>query len=164
MHTGGNKGHSMTLKSCSDREVSDAAGHRLPIRRHVGRARVLAAALLLVMPLMAQSPGVGPNPPADGPYGPGMVAGGIEAKMEARRIAMLNVIRQKGMISDAQKLLHLAQELNEDAAAGGSKMSDAERVHKASEIEKLAKAVKEKMTYAVGAPDGFSGPFNAWQH
>jgi hypothetical protein len=67
------------------------------------------------------------------------------------------------MVSDADKLLKLAQELNADADAGGTILSPAQRMQKAAEIEKLARNVKEKMTYAIGAPQELTGPFAAWQ-
>jgi hypothetical protein len=73
--------------------------------------------------------------------------------LDQKRISLLNKLRQRSMIDDATKLLFLARQLN----AAPSSMSDAERMHKAAEIEKLAKSVKEKMSYAVGgnpvAPD-----------
>lgn len=84
--------------------------------------------------------------------------------MEARRIATLNLIRQKSMVSDADKLLQLARELNDDAVAGGTKMSATERMRKAAEIEKLAKNVKDKMTYAIGGPSEVNGlSLDVWQ-
>ena len=146
----------MSFKASPDFAVSNSPRISASIpRRKQGRRRLLAAALLLGLPLVAQTPGAS----ADGPFAQSPVGGSIEAKMEARRIGMLNLIRQKNMVSDADKLLRLAQELNEDADAGGTKMSPTERMHKAAEIEKLAKAVKEKMTYAIGAPESLSGPF-----
>lgn len=69
-----------------------------------------------------------------------------------RQAKMLNIQRQKAIVSDTDKILQLARELNDDAASGYSNLSDPERMHKAEEIEKLAKNVREKMTYAIGAP------------
>jgi len=66
--------------------------------------------------------------------------------MDQKRIAVLNRLRQRSIVDDTTRLLLLAKELNADSAS----MSSAERVHKAGEIEKLAKSVKEKMSYAVG--------------
>jgi hypothetical protein len=131
------------------------------------RSGILAVAILLALPLAAQSPGVPANgvPTIDG-QGKQHTAepsGALDARMEARRIAQLNRIRQKDMVSDAEKLLRLARELNADANSGGAIMSSAERMHKAAEIEKLAKNVKDKMTYAIGAPQDVAGPFAAWQ-
>lgn len=78
-------------------------------------------------------------------------------------MAALNQERQQQMVSDADKLLKLAKELNADADAGGTILSPAQRVQKAEEIEKLAKKVKDKMTFAIGAPQDLMGPFAAWQ-
>jgi hypothetical protein len=118
-------------------------------------------ALLLVLPLTAQGPGV-PIPQYAGRQTPGRDDSppGIETRMEAKRIAQLNQIRHKAMVSDAEKLLRLAHELNEDANTSGAGLSQAERMHKAAEIERLAKGVKEKMTYAVGEPAEVTLPFN----
>jgi hypothetical protein len=66
--------------------------------------------------------------------------------LDQKRISVLNKLRQRSMVDDAAKLLFLARQLNAEA----SNLSDSERMHKAAEIEKLAKSVKEKMSYAVG--------------
>ena len=66
--------------------------------------------------------------------------------MQAKRIKALNQMRHKAMVDDAAKLLVLAKELNDET----TNLSSADRVRKATEIEKLAKSVKDKMTYAVG--------------
>ena len=129
---------------------------------------MLAILLLLGLPVAAQSPGMPPQPSPDGggvmqrdPEGIG--AAGIDARMEARRIAALNLQRQHQMVSEAEKLLKLAQELKADADAEGTILSPAERMQKAAEIGKLARNVKEKMMYAIGAPQELTGPFAAWQ-
>jgi hypothetical protein len=111
--------------------------------------------LLVALPLAAQMP-VFPGPQDQS-------AGSIEGRMQARRIAQLNQKRQKEMASDAEKLMRLAEELNEDANAGGANLSQAERMRKANEIEKLAKQVRDKMTYAIGEPAEASLPFGASQ-
>jgi hypothetical protein len=129
-------------------------------RRGGERRLALWSAVLLVLPLAAQTAAV--------PFGhsggqPGNVedaASGIETAMQAKRITQLNQIRQKSIVSDAEKLVRLAQELNDDANADGANLSQAERMRKASEIEKLAKSVKEKMTYAIGEPTEISLPFS----
>jgi hypothetical protein len=112
--------------------------------------RCLAAAILIVLPVAAQSPGTPLNPGSQGhstsrlpsessPISPNQT-------LDQKRISLLNNLRQRSMVDDATKLLFLARQLNAESA----NMSDAERVHKAAEIEKLAKSVKEKMSYAVG--------------
>jgi len=128
---------------------------------------MLTILLLLGLPVAAQSPGTSGQETQDS----GMIqreldgssATGIDARMAARRFAALNQQRQHEMVSDADKLLKLARELNADADAGGTLLSPAERMQKAGAIEKLARNVKEKMTYAIGAPQQLEGPFAAWQ-
>ena len=112
--------------------------------------RCLAAAILIVLPAAAQSPGTPLNPGSQGhstshfpsqapPISP-------NATLDQKRISLLNKLRQRSIVDDATKLLFLARQLN----AESSNLSEAERMRKAAEIEKLAKSVKEKMSYAVG--------------
>ena len=74
---------------------------------------------------------------------------------DKKRIRMLNAERQKALISDTEKLLKLAKELNDEVTGSDStSLSDAQ-LRKVAEIGKLAHSVKEKMSYSVG---GFPGP------
>ena len=119
--------------------------------------RSLAAALLVGLSVFAQSPGIPVNP-APGldhsqsnsrfPNQPSLDTPGTPGtpEMQARRIKALNQLRHKAMVDDAGKLLLLARELNDDSG----NLSSAERLRKAAEIEKLAKSVKDKMSYSVG--------------
>ena len=120
----------------------------------LGSRYVLALALFLVLPLAAQSP-VLPGPESRGHFGKQQSQSdsdtGFDGRIEAKRITQLNLMRQRALVSDANKLLRLAQELNDDANAAMA-MSPGDRMRKAAEIEHLAKEVKEKMTYAIGAP------------
>jgi len=123
-----------------------------------GLLRLAALILLVGLPTAAQSPGVSRSMPM--PPHPAAPDDGrdFDPRIEAKRMAMLNVIRQKSMITDAEKLLRLARELNDDGAGGGTALSPSDRIHKAAEIEKLAKNVKDKMTYvAGGGPDPNAG-------
>lgn len=135
------------------------------VRALHGIPRLLAAAMLFVLPLVAQSPGAPGSPPhmqnrsSEFPFdNPSSMD-----QLSARRIAMLNSLRQKAIMSDADKLLLLARELNDDATAGGTILSLPEKMHKAAEIEKLAKNVKEKMTYSIGDPTQL-GPTQFFPH
>jgi hypothetical protein len=122
-------------------------------QRRAGRGllRFSLVVLCVGLPTAAQSPSV----PRGSPFPPQPAisddASGLDQHMEAKRLAMLNASRQKSMISDAEKLLHLAKELNDDAAGVGASLSPSDRIRKAAEIEKLAKNVKEKMTYVAGS-------------
>jgi hypothetical protein len=136
--------------------------------RRLGSRRWLFLILVLGLPVAAQSPGMPPR--AQTPGGGRTTDGGasdpdsgFDSRMEAKRIAALNSVRQKSMVSDADKLLQLARQLQDDADAGGTKMSGAERLHKAAEIEKLAKDVKSKMIFAISDSNSVAGPFASWQ-
>ncbi len=70
--------------------------------------------------------------------------------MMDRRMRALNAERQKEMVSDANKLLKLARELNAEVASEKTDSLTSEQLHKIAEIEKLARSVKERMASAVG--------------
>lgn len=83
------------------------------------------------------------DPAASGEYDPTMIE---------RRIRGLNNERQKEMVSDTNKLLKLAQELNDEIAAKNAGTLTFDQLHKIAQIEKLARSVKEKMADGVGQP------------
>lgn len=115
--------------------------------------QLLLFALVCGVSMAAQSPGSqqGPPIPRSPLTDPSM--GFNEPSMMKRQVAQLNIERQKAIVSDTEKILELARELNQDANAQNPTMSGAERVHKAEEIEKLARSVREKMTNAIGMPE-----------
>lgn len=67
-----------------------------------------------------------------------------------KRARELNILRQKEMTSDAARLLLLATELKSNLDTGGKSASSLDLVHKAEQIEKLARNVRTRMTEAVG--------------
>lgn len=73
---------------------------------------------------------------------------------QERRLRALNIERQKEMISDANKLLKLAKELNDEVASAHAESLTQAQLHKIAEIEKLAHSVKERMTIGVGQAPG----------
>jgi hypothetical protein len=83
---------------------------------------------------------------------------------DMRRMRLLNTARQKAMISDAEKLVTLARDLNAGIGADGTPLSDSQRMRMAADIEKLAHSVKEKMSYVVGTPSltRTPSPLTAW--
>jgi hypothetical protein len=131
------------------------------------RGRHLAVAMMLLgMPISAQfhtSPGNATVPTVQDPGAPSDAEGPLDSRMEAKRIALLNAMRQKSIVSDSDKLLQLAEKLQQDADAGGTRMNPAQRMHTAAEIERLAKAVKDKMTYAIGAEAPAGGAFSVFR-
>lgn len=129
-------------------------------RRDARLCRFMVIALLLGAPMAAQSPGTtGISTPHPQVLDPSM--GFSDVTIAARQAKMLNIERQKAIVSDADKILQLARELNADASTGYTTLSGPERMHKADEIEKLAKSVREKMTYAIGAPAP-ANPYALW--
>ena len=86
---------------------------------------------------------------------------GDETTPTAKRVLMLNAARQKSLVSDTEKLLRLAKELNDEmAGADSANMTDAQ-LRKVAEIGKLAKSVKEKMSFSTGAYPTFANPVNS---
>jgi hypothetical protein len=124
-----------------------------------GARQALWLALALVLPGGAQNgPSVMRTPidQAPGLHLPGRNlddvtddnGNGDEADKE-KRLRALNAERQKSMISDANKLLKLAGELNAEVASANSESLTRAQLHKLGEIEKLAHGVKEKMSTSV---------------
>ena len=89
-------------------------------------------------------------------------SGEYDPIMRERQIRGLNNERQKEMVSDTNKLLKLAQELNDEIAAKNAGTLTYDQLHKIAQIEKLARSVKEKMAEGVGEPTQPVGapPFN----
>ncbi len=102
--------------------------------------------------MIAQSPGTQGPPPQPHMQVLNPFTGFSQVTMEVRQAKMLNIQRQKAIVDDTDRILQLARELNADAIAENPVMSAAERMEKAEEIEKLAKTVRDKMTFAIGAP------------
>jgi len=82
----------------------------------------------------------------------------MDPVLAAKRLHALNADRQKSMVSAADRLLSLARQLDAEIASNPTGQLTLEEIHQAAEIEKLARAVKEKMAQSfVGAP-GFNPP------
>jgi hypothetical protein len=97
------------------------------------------------------------NIPGPRPLG---VGGGIEDDplFGAKRLRALNADRQKSMVSDADKLVKLARQLDAEIASNSTDDLTPEELHKIAEIEKLARNVKAKMaqSFDVGPKVGSS--------
>lgn len=89
------------------------------------------------------------NRPAPMPTDPA-ASGDYDPTMMERRLTALNIERQKQMVSDTNKLLKLARELNDEVAENSSATLTSDQLHKIAEIEKLARSVKEKMADGTG--------------
>jgi hypothetical protein len=132
--------------------------------RHAGRAlcTICGVALVLVIAPVAagrsQVPGQNVGGPGNykpyypGPQTPMDTTDGYDQVAMERRLNALNMERQKEMVSDTNKLLKLAKELNEEVAANNTTTLSLDQLHKIAEIEKLARGVKDKMANGVGRP------------
>ena len=122
-------------------------------KRRIGMACAGGLVFVLALPLLSQFPQF-PSGRGDrsGQHYPDGGVGGDQGpnSPEKKRIQMLNADRQRALVSDAQKLLKLAKELNEEVAQSETGTMTGGQLHKVEEIGKLAKSVKEKMSYGVG--------------
>jgi hypothetical protein len=76
-----------------------------------------------------------------------------------RLLRTLNADRQKSLVSDANKLLRLANELNAEVGRTSPEEFTPSQLHKLAEIEKLAHSVKDKMSTSVRGTPAFQPPF-----
>jgi hypothetical protein len=71
----------------------------------------------------------------------------------ARQLRARNADRQKSIVTDTEKLLRLARELNSEMETGNHGELTQVELHKLAEIERLARNVKQKMSISfVGGP------------
>ena len=79
--------------------------------------------------------------------------GDVDPVIAARQIQSLNAERQKSMVSDTDKLVRLAKELNAEVEKGNPEQLTQVELRKLADIEKLARSVKQKMSVSfVGGP------------
>ena len=144
-----------------------------PAQTFSAGAKMIAAIFLvftssLVVPLVSQRVSPPPHPlqsvsssqDQDSP----LPQNDQEMAWYQHRIKALNEARQKSMVSDTEKLLKLTQELNDEVNAPNSNLSAAEINRKTVEIEKLAHHIRDRMTFAVGAPAETSNVFTVVPH
>jgi hypothetical protein len=79
---------------------------------------------------------------------------------DEKLLRTLNANRQKSLVSDANKLLRLATELNAEIARTNPDALTPDQLRKMAEIEKLARNVREKMSTSVRTTPGYL-PFMA---
>jgi len=134
------------------------------MQRRLAVRSVLGLILLMGIPVSGQSPypqfpstNSGRNgqlyPDNSGQFGPDS-----NNSPDKKRMKMLNTERQKALVSDTEKLLRLARELNDEVAANDSARLTGEQLHKLDEIGKLARSVKEKMSFSVGGFPSLNSP------
>jgi len=88
-------------------------------------------------------------------YGTAAPFGDYDPIQEERRLRLLNAERQKSMVSDADKLLKLAAEVQAVVEKSNSDALAPAELRKLAEIEKLAHKVKDKMSFSVGSEPTF---------
>jgi hypothetical protein len=135
-------------------------------RRRLGLLMFLALMLMQAAIGWSQNRGSGldsqgvvnaPGPPT--PYGSGQGGGGIDSILMVRRMKLLDNERRKSLVSDSDKLLRLATELNDEIAHSNAGTLTPEQLRKVAEIEKLAHNVRDKMVMTVNPPSaGFFPP------
>jgi len=109
--------------------------------------------------------GTNPNPPQNigrgfghDPINMANDEEGYDPAMMERRIRAVNIERQKQMVSDTNKLLKLAKELNDEVATSNVGSFTPDQLRKIAEIEKLARNVKDRMTAGMGQIPGTLPP------
>lgn len=89
-----------------------------------------------------------------------MHSGGESLLMYEKRMKALNVERQRSMVNDANKLLKLTTELNEEVNGAHPQPLNSDQLRMVAEIEKLAKSVRDKMSTPVrGSSPMFIPPY-----
>lgn len=133
---------------------NEAARSSKPVQaRRPALRSALGMALLLGIPLAAQSPQFptsrntdvkGQFPDTNGLYDQN------PNSPDQKRMQALNAQRQKSIVSDTEKLLQLAKQLNDEVAAGDADQMSEQQMRKVAEIGKLARSVKDKMCNSLG--------------
>jgi hypothetical protein len=82
---------------------------------------------------------------------------------QEERLRALNRERQKSMVSDTNKLLKLALQFDTEVKGGDFGSVTPSQMHKLGEIEKLARNVKDKMSYSVRGPS-FTQPIGPYRN
>jgi hypothetical protein len=123
----------------------------------------LGLALLLVSSGGAQKGMVQQHPMLPQPIGqPVGDTGDLPAVVplqNEKALRALNADRQKSLVSDANKLLQLVNELNAEIARTSPASLTLAQLRKVAEVEKLAHNVKDKMSTSVRGMPAFEPPF-----
>jgi hypothetical protein len=82
----------------------------------------------------------------------------IDPLSETKRMKALNADRHKNMVSDTEKLVKLARQLDAEIASNPTDALTPEEVQKLAAIEKLAHNVKTKMAQSFGSGPEFRPP------
>ena len=133
--------------------------------RQLSAWRLLALALLLTLPALTHTqerttPWRGPPDAPRNTIDPTIPMSDASGTQDDKIVRMLNAARQSSMVSDADKLLKLARELDEEIAASNSSTLTQAQLRKVAKIEKLARSVRVGMSTVVRSdqPDQVSFP------
>ena len=131
-------------------------------RRHF--ATLLLLALFIIVPVRTGLPQSNTNGSAlsspnivnplhqTSNFGGDTGSGGFDSILVERRMKMLNNERRKSLVSDSDRLLKLATELNNEIAQSNSGSLTPEQLRKVADIEKLAHGVRDKMVMTIAPP------------
>jgi len=128
-----------------------------------GRNAAFAAVAVVVF-AMATPGGAQYGSPSTGPLGnlPGTRSqNDVDTTIESnptwgeQRMRSLNIERHKSVVSDTDKLLKLARQLDAEVASNSTDELTPQELHKIGEIEKLAHSVKAKMAQSFGGGPEF---------
>lgn len=128
-------------------------------RKNIAR-QTLGLALLLALPggaQIARFDGQLVTPASQSAVDSQSPLSDLDPFQEERRLRALNAARQKSLVSDTDKLLKLARELNEEVNGTNPDSITQAEYSKAAEIEKLAHRVKEKMISPVQGSQYYPG-------
>jgi hypothetical protein len=139
----------------------------LPGRRRAHTARqALWLAAVLALPGGAQNVPQQPRNPMPQPIGQkvgdNLDEFGGDFSQQEERMRALNRERQKSLVSDTNKLLKLAAELDMEVKNANGESLTSSEMRKLAIIEKLAHNVKDKMTYTISSPSVIQPPQPTW--
>jgi hypothetical protein len=80
---------------------------------------------------------------------------------DQRLLQMRNAARQESMVSDAAKLLRLANQLHDEVASNTASSLTPAQLHKVQQIEKLARKVRAEMAICVADQQGGPMPIES---
>lgn len=122
--------------------------------------QTMALVVLLALPgggsLMAQNNGLSVRygPPSSKPNDTSMPLKDTSGMEDQRILQMRNAARQMSMLSDAAKLLRLANEFHTEIAANRAAALSSAQLHQLQQIEKLARKVRTEMAISVSDSQG----------
>jgi hypothetical protein len=150
--------------ACVMRRVEEKTTYRLSRFCHRLSSMVCVQVVLLLGAVAARPAGqvpvlTPPNPQNQFPLGQNphqrspFDNSELDPQLVERQLRALNVERQKTMVTDTDRILKLAQEINFDLGSGSSNALTSAELRKIADIEKLARDVKQKMSSSlIGAP------------